>query len=103
MVKPFQAPNTSDQPGGSTILDRLGDLIEESFDSLAQAVTNDVIVTATLGATDVIVTHGLGYPPKTWEVVDRDANATVWRTAVATTKTITLRASASVKVALRFT
>ncbi len=106
MVKPFQAPNTSGQEGGSTILDRLGDLIEESFESLRKAVLNDVLVPATLGAADTVVTHGLGHLPETWEVVDRDADANVWRSPTVNTRpltTIILRATGAVHVTLRFT
>lgn len=105
-MKPFQAPNTSGQEGGSTILDRIGDLIEESFDSLAQAVTNDVLVNAAIAVTDTVVTHGLGHPVTTWEVVRRDGPGAVYESSTVSkdpSKTIILKASAAVNTMIRFT
>ena len=104
-MKAFRAENTSGQEGGSTILDRLMSAVEASFDSLKGAVLNDTLVRATLGTGDTVVTHGLGYVPRTWEIVDRDANANVWRSPTVNQRassTIILRASAAVTVLLRF-
>ena len=55
--------------------------------------------------TDVTVRHGLQAPVKTWEIVDRTANAVVWRSATVNTNrdTIILQASAGVTVLVRFT
>ena len=55
--------------------------------------------------TDTRVYHGLGRQMRTWEIVDRNANAVVWQaTTVNSTpdKFIILRASAAVKIKVRF-
>jgi hypothetical protein len=102
--RPFQPIQTDNAEGGSTILDRLMDLVAASFNALANVVCNDTIVKFNLDNTqDWPVTHGLK-AVKTWEVVDRDANAVVWRSTAVNTNpsTILLRASAAVNVKLRF-
>lgn len=105
-VKPFQPENTSSQPGGSTILDRLMTAVSESFASLRRAVTNDTLIKASLDNTrDWPVVHRLGHAATSWEVVDRDANAVVWQSTAPNDRpgsVILLRASASVNVTLRF-
>lgn len=104
---PFQPDNSTGQPGGSTFLDRMLDKVKASFDSLRGVVTNDVLVTATLDNTrDWPVSHFLKGTPKTWEVVDQDANAVIWRSKAANSRpssVILLRSSAPVNVTLRFT
>ena len=63
--------------------------------SLVRKVTvRDVVLPA---ATTVQVPHGLGRVPVGWEVVDRDAGATVFRdpTRRATPETIPLQATAT--------
>ena len=106
-MKPFKPANSTGQVGGSTFLDRMLDAVASSFDSLARAVTNDVLVRATLSSSaDTPVTHGLGFAPRTWEIVDQNANAVVWQSPVANPRAasvILLRASAAVTVLLRFT
>jgi hypothetical protein len=95
--------NSSGQPGGSLFLDRvLGGLMAFS-QRLRFAVTNDVLVSASIGTSDTVVPHGLGEVPRGWEVVDLNANAVVWRSGDATKSGITLRASAPVDVVIRFT
>lgn len=105
-MKPFQAPNTSQQAGGSLILDRALADIEDSINSLANAVTNDVLVRVSLDNTkDWPVTHGLGHQVQTWDVVDRNANAVVWQPPTVNsspTRVILLRASAPVSILVRF-
>jgi len=105
-MKPFQPDNSTGQPGGSTFLDRMLAKVAASFDSLRGAVTNDVLVTASLDNTkDWPVPHGLDYAPKTWEVVDQDANATIWRSPAVNARpaaVMLLRASAAVNVTIRF-
>lgn len=59
------------------------------------------LVDVDLGPTAVNVDHGLGRPWTAWLVTDRDAAATVWRSASASPERfLTLTASASVTVAL---
>ena len=51
------------------------------------------------------MTHGLGAAVQTWEVVDINANATVWRSATTPANPrmqIVLKASGTVTVKLRF-
>lgn len=106
-MKPFQPDNTTGQAGGSTILDRMLQAIADSINSLVKAVTNDNVVTATLDNTqDWPVTHGLGAPVATWDVVDINGNATVWQSTAkndSPSRVILLRSSAAVTVNLRFT
>lgn len=99
-MRTFRAVNT-----GNTILDRMLSAIESALGSLAGAVTNDRLVTVAIGTSDTPVTHGLGHPVRTWEVVDRDANAVVWRPPTTVNnrpaQVLILRASAAVNVKLR--
>jgi hypothetical protein len=102
----FNPPSSTGQPGGSTFLDRVLAMIQASLDSLARVVTDDVLVRALIGVTDTPVTHGLGYQPRTWDVVDRDSNAVVWRSGTVNQRAsmvIILKASAPVTVQIRFT
>ncbi len=107
LVKPFRAPNSTGQPGGSTFLDRVLGMIEDSITSLRNAVTNDSIVSVKLDNTrDWPVSHGLGHKVTTWDIVDKSNAADVWQSQVFNSRpsfVILLRASAPVTVALRFT
>lgn len=106
-MKPFTPPKTDGQPGGSTLLDRILGLLQDTLDSLSRAVTNDCLVTVTLtSGSDLPVSHGLGYAPVTVEVVNKNANADVWESSTANTRraqVLFMRASASVTVTLRLT
>lgn len=102
-MKPFDVT-----PTGMGVLDRIFLRVRESLDSLAKAVTNDrlIPVTFTAATTDTTVFHGLGAPVLTWEIVDRDADANVWRSDTVNARpreTIILQASAPMTVLLRFT
>jgi hypothetical protein len=100
-MKPFRAFSV-----GLDLVDRALQDIEASFMSLQQAVTNAKLVRATLDNTrDWPVTHGLGYVPTSWEIVDKDAAADVWRSSAVNPRQSTvmlLRASAPVAVIVRF-
>lgn len=102
----FSALNTSAAPGGSIILDRIQGSIKLALDILAAfKLDNSKIVRAPIATTDTIVTHNLGQAVTSWDIVDQDANAVVWKSATVNgtpTKTIILRASAPVTVAIRF-
>lgn len=107
-MRPFRSFATEGQPGGSLVLDRLVGELDETFRGLERAVTNDKLARATFVApgVDVTVTHALGAPPRTWEVVDLDAAAVVYRSPTVNAKpttTIILRASAPCIAVLRFT
>lgn len=108
-MRPYKGPiSTAGQEGGSTLLDRVLLALVDTLDSLKAVVSNDVLVRHTFGvaATDSIVTHGLGFTPRTWEIVDQDASAVVWKSGTRNSRptlTIILRASAPVTVVLRFT
>jgi hypothetical protein len=104
-VIPF---DVEQQDTGSPVLDRILARLRTTLGSLTQAVTNDRLVDVTFSAvnTDVQVFHGLGFPPVSWEVVDRDAAVTVWRSTTVNSRprdTIILRASAApLTVRIRF-
>lgn len=102
-MKTFEFP-----PTGVTMIDRLVQRLRDTFASLQRAVTNDHIVTVTFtaGATDVQVRHGLTGPVDTWEVVDRDTDANLWRSPTVNPDPrtyILLQASAPTVARLRFT
>ena len=61
-------------------------------------------VVVTLGATTVQVAHRLGKAPIAWQLVDKNAQADVWRdpTFSVTTDTIPLKASGTVTVTVQF-
>ena len=102
---PFEVNDTAGQPGGSALLDRILARLRTTLRSLQKAVTNETLVRATIAVTDTQVFHGLDAPPTTWEVVDSDADANVWRSATVNARPrhlIILRASAPVTVLLRF-
>ncbi len=99
---PLTHRNTTGQPGGSTLLDRILDDLIKTFDSIAQLITNDALVTTFLGPVDSKICHGLGHLPKSWEIVDITANATVWRISW-DDQFITLHASGMCQVTIRFT
>lgn len=106
-MRPFTPPKTDGQPGGSTLLDRVLGMLQDTLASLSGAVTNDCLVTVSLAAgSDLPVSHGLGYAPVTVEVVSKNANADVWESSTANTRraqVLLMRASAAVTVTLRLT
>jgi hypothetical protein len=100
-VIPFDPPKT-----GNTVADKILTLLTNSLRSLRLAVTNDVLVTATIETTDTRVFHTLDQQPTTWEVVGIDTAATVHESATANAareRYLLLKASAPVTVTLRFT
>ena len=115
----LQTLKTAGSEGGSTLLDRVQGLLATWTARLKNAVTNDVIIGPPksksdpagiiVGAASVKVTHGLGHPPVSWEVVYKDANAVVWEdTTVAVanvdrTKWLWIKASGTATVWIRFT
>lgn len=101
----FRSYNTSSLPGGSTLLDRIIGEIARTFAQLRDAVGNDRIVRVSLKAgQDNLVVHGLGAPPRSWEIVDKDAQSDVWRstTTTVTAQAIVFRCSADVNALIRF-
>lgn len=106
-MKPFDPGRTEGKPGGSALLDRVLGLLVDALESLANAVTNDVLVTVTLTAgADIPVAHGLTYSPRTVEVVGKNANADVWESAAVNSRRaqlVLMRSSATVTVTLRLT
>jgi hypothetical protein len=107
-MTPFAFEQTEGKPGGSNLLDRLIVRLEATLDSLAKAVTNERLLAETLpvATTDVTILTGLNAPVRTWEVVDRSANAVVWRSPTVNGRpreTLILQASAPVSVLIRVT
>jgi len=103
----FDFEVTDGKPGGSALLDRLIDRIDETFESLVLAVTNARIVTVTfpLATTDLSVRHGLKGPPVSWEVVDKTGDVNVWRSTSINPNPLTqiiMQASAPAVVKIRF-
>lgn len=99
---------TAGQPGGSPVLDNVVEKVGSAFASLGDVVNNEALVTVSIpgGGVDFEVRHQLGYIPKARDIVDIDANATIWRSPTVNAdprNTVILRASAAVTVTLRFT
>jgi hypothetical protein len=104
-LTPFDPAVTANQPGGSQLLDKVLTAVRNSLRSLAKAVTNDVLVPATIGTVEKRVHHSLGTPPTTWEVVGRDAPEVVYESSTNNperSRYLLLRASGDVRVTLRF-
>lgn len=107
MKIPFQPQNVAYAGQGSPLLDRLVDQLTSVFKKLGSIVTNNKVVPAkfTTPATDVVVFHGLGFVYTSWDVVDIDANAVVYRSPTANNqpdRSIILRASAVCNARIRF-
>jgi len=88
---------------GNDAIDRALAQIERAMAVLDDAniwrnatVLKDVVLTTT--AKDVA--HGLNRVPQRWAVIDRNANAVVYRSGKATAESIPLKASATVTVTL---
>lgn len=70
-----------------------------------QILLSSNTVTKTIGTGDTVVNHGLGRAPQGYIVIGRNADATVWTSSTANssqTKTIILKASASVAATIYF-
>jgi len=103
----FKSQATAGKEGGSVLLDQIVNAISSVFARLGSIVTNTKIVPVafTAGATDVIVAHGLGFAVTSWDVVDLDANAVVYRSPTSNPlpqRQIILRASAACNAKVRF-
>lgn len=84
-------------------LDRVQDNIERAFRPVASKEILDgrLIQGVVVTTASVAVSHGLGRNLVGWAVVDKNANADVWRVGTANADTLlTLDASATVTVSL---
>lgn len=107
----FNRTTTDGRPGGSAILDVVQDFIKQAFDRLGDVVTNSKLIDGVSFAInqagaipDVKVTHGLGSAWRTWEIVDKNADANVWRSSTPNPqpeKFLILSASGPVTLKLR--
>lgn len=103
----FQSKATDGITGGSPILDRIINAISDAFARLGDIVTNNKIipVTFTGAGVDVSVAHGLSSAVTSFDVVDLDAAAIVFRSPTSNPQprlTIILRASAACRAKVRF-
>lgn len=96
--------NTSQQDGGSLILDRVLTAVVRAFDALDNALTFDRTVVAAIGTTDTRVYHGLGFQPHGYLIAGLSADARVWRGTDDGQQTayLNLKASAPVTATLVF-
>lgn len=99
----WRAPRT-----GLPIVDGAFRELERLLLSFRKVVTNEHLISVTFSAanTDTPVTHGLGAPVLTFDVVDKTADVRVWRSATVNARpsdVIILRASsAPATVLVRF-
>lgn len=105
----FTAIQTQGQQGGSSVLDRVIKFVGDAFSKIGDVVNNDRIVSVTFAAgalTGVQVQHSLGFVPKSWDVVDLDTDARIWRSdnaaGVDSTQVFTFNASAPCNAKIRF-
>jgi|ERR1700759_2067623 len=70
----------------------------------AAGVRKITVHSIALGTTTVAVAHQLGKKPVGWQIIDKNAQADVWRDSTQTTTndTIPLKASATVTVDIQF-
>lgn len=83
-------------------INRVQDNIQNLVNQINISITNGTIINTQVLTTDTIVNHLLGRKPKGWIVVDKDANADVWRSGSTTDKKVILSATTSVNVVLYF-
>lgn len=107
-MTPWTRYQVSGRPDWAGLIDKMLVGLDNTLKSLTNAVLNDVLMTVSFGAaaTDVRVFHGLRAPVRTWEIVDKNADANVWRSSTENPNEslfIILQASAPVTVKLRFT
>lgn len=95
-IKPVKAPLIRDHE------DQYQRDARQAIKSLDTPGLKRSTVTVTLGVSVNNVAHQLGKIPVAWQVVDRNANAVIWRTGTANSDTIPLQASATVTVTLQF-
>lgn len=72
---------------------------------LSRATGDTTVVQAFAAGVDTKVFHGLGRPVASWEVLDKDADANLWRSPDPNARAglyIVMQASAAVTVKLRF-
>lgn len=100
----FVPTNISD-PALQPLVDIQENLRREFEDIDRDKLSNRALVVVTLTTTPKKVRHALGYPVTSWEVVRKNAAADVYEsgTVVDATQDISLVASATVTVTIRFT
>lgn len=76
----------------------------QALEQLANQSVQKSTVLVGLGTTTTLVNHQLGKKPQAWTIIDKNAQADVWRdtTQPITNDKIPLKASAAVTVALQF-
>lgn len=89
---PVRNPENLWERDARAVIKRLTDIV-----GLQRATAT---VTLTTGVTRV--SHGLGRAPVAWQLVDKNAQADVWRNGTANSDTIPLQASATVTVTIQF-
>jgi len=94
-VKEFRKIYTQDDE-----LNRVQDSAKATFDSFSrEPLINKIELSGTIATGGTTLQHALGKVPAGFLIVDKDANADVWRTDWTKTS-ITLKASAAVGVKL---
>ena len=92
MPTPFLTVASQDEE-----LNRVQSNIRASLDPVSRdLLLNRLQLTADIGTSDTSIQHALGRVPAGWIVIDKNANADIWRVSLTNT-TIVLRASAPVK------
>ena len=105
MFKAFPNYSTQAEQGGSPALDKLIQLLTDTFNSLRLAITNETIVLAQLDTTAVKVYHGLSSQPTSIDVVGLNAGHVVYESATPNTsrnKYCLMKATGPVTARLRF-
>jgi hypothetical protein len=92
MPTPFLTVASQDEE-----LNRVQSNLRAALDPVSRdLLLNRLQLTADITTSDTTIQHSLGRVPAGWIVIDKNANADIWRVSLTNT-TIVLRASASVK------
>lgn len=84
---------------GDTATDRALGVLEAWLRSLERwllFMNSTVIVDVAIATAGTVIPHTLNRVPVRWIVLDKNANAVIWRSAASTSNTITLKSSAAV-------
>jgi|SRR5690349_22837955 len=97
MLRPLRPPVVDNDPSLRQVRTAIATLNEPG-------VRKVTVKSVALGATTMNVPHQLGKTPVGWQVIDKNAQADVWRdpAGTVTNDTIPLKASATVTVDLVF-
>lgn len=94
---------SSRKTGNDTIDRNFDDVAQFSASVVASKIADNVVVeNVIVGTSATNIAHGLGRPPIGWVIIDKNANATVWKPSASPQPStlLTLQASTQVTISL---